>query len=49
MDRVELLWKEKENYYKTQDSENIYIINEFLNILNDSDKIETISEENAKM
>lgn len=43
MERVELLWKEKEDYLQAH-TEKFYIINEFLDMLGDNCEIENIEE-----
>lgn len=43
MERVELLWKEKEDYSQAH-TEKFYIINEFLDMLGDNCEIENIEE-----
>lgn len=43
MERVELLWKEKEDYSQAR-TEKFYIINEFLDMLGDNCEIENIEE-----
>lgn len=44
MERVELLWKERDEFYSDL-SDNVFIINDFLSIINDDDKnTETIDE-----
>jgi hypothetical protein len=44
MERVELLWKERDEFYSDL-SDNVFIINDFLSIINDDDKnIETVDE-----
>ena len=45
MERVDLLWKEREDYYSNQTAENVYILNEFLNLINNKCEIEAIPEE----
>lgn len=45
MERVELLWKEKEKYGDVINMENFYIINDFLNMLDDDCEIEKVSLE----
>ena len=44
MDRIELLWKEKTDYENAH-NEKFYIINEFLNMIDDDCAIEKIEEE----
>lgn len=44
MERVELLWKERDEFYSDL-SDNVFIINDFLSIINDDDKnTETVDE-----
>lgn len=45
MERVELLWKEREDYFSSQTSETIYMINEFLNLIDNKCEIEEVPEE----
>ena len=49
MERVELLWKEKEKYGNVVNMENFYIINDFLNMLDDDCEIENVSLEEDLM
>ena len=44
MERVELLWKERDDFYSDL-SDNVFILNDFLSIINDDDKnTETVDE-----
>jgi hypothetical protein len=43
MDRVELLWKERSNYNDAH-TENFYIINDFLDMMEDDCSIEKVEE-----